>query len=247
MLRLTALRDEKAALKRRLRQFDVNFSAQHGGRNPAKAEKEHLRPQYARYHELKAVIADAEIKAGVGRGGSSGGGGGEGGGESESPPADNAARREAGFGAGLRAAASSASATSSARLSSSAIAAAASQPLSLGVRGRSESAGSVIGLNDDDDDDATASGAAGSSATSGGGAGSGGSGAGSGPLSQESQEKVALLKAEKKKLQAALREYERDFLQRNGRPVKFVKDIHTVMGSYQRYKQLKQQLRELLP
>ena len=60
------------------------------------------------------------------------------------------------------------------------------------------------------------------------------------------EERVAALKAEKKKLQAALRDYERDFLARNGRPVKYVKDITQVMASYQRYKVLKQQLRDLV-
>jgi hypothetical protein len=50
---------EKAALKQRLRAFDTAFAEQHG-RQPSKQEKEHLRPQYQRYHDLKALIDAAD-------------------------------------------------------------------------------------------------------------------------------------------------------------------------------------------
>jgi hypothetical protein len=67
---LARLRDEKAQLKRQLRQFDVDFAQKHGGRQPSKAEKEHLRPLYTRYHELKAMIGeDPPLAAPAGGGG----------------------------------------------------------------------------------------------------------------------------------------------------------------------------------
>jgi hypothetical protein len=56
---LAALRDEKASLKRQLRAFDDSFSKSHG-RLPTKAEKEHLRPLYTRYHALKTQIEDGD-------------------------------------------------------------------------------------------------------------------------------------------------------------------------------------------
>jgi len=204
-MRLSALRDEKASLKRRLRQFDIDFAGTHGGAAPSKADKEHLRPQYTRYHELKAVIAEAEAQLGVGQRGRAGGcGGGSGGGEPYSPPTE---RASAGGGSGV------------------------GSGSGAHARARSESGGSAaVGLHDEDDDDASAP----------------APGAGAGTASSEVLDKVAALKAEKKKLQAALREYEKDFEARNGRPVKYVKDISTVVASYQRYKQLKSQLKELV-
>lgn len=57
--KIVALRAEKSSLKAALRDFDAQFTAA-TGRPPAKQDKEHLRPMYARYHELKAMIATVE-------------------------------------------------------------------------------------------------------------------------------------------------------------------------------------------
>jgi len=202
MLKLSALRDEKAALKRKLRQFDIDFSANNDGRLPTKAEKEHLRPQYTRYHELKTIISETESRLGVNK-------------EAESPTRESSSRRDA---AGAPSALSFGTHTE--KVSSTG---GASQS-----RSRSDSGSSAgnVGIDDDDDDESAAASVAGQK--------------------QEVQDKIAMLKTEKKKLQVALREYEKDFLARNGRPVRYVKDISSVVQSYQRYKQLKQQLKELI-
>jgi hypothetical protein len=207
MLKLSALRDEKAALKRKLRQFDIDFSANNDGRLPTKAEKEHLRPQYTRYHELKSIISETESRLGVNK-------------EADSPTRDSSSRRDA---AGAPSA-----------LSFGAHPAEKVNSTGGGVsqsRSRSDSGSSAgnVGIDDDDDDDNAAA-----SASSVAG------------QKQDVQDKIAMLKTEKKKLQVALREYEKDFLAKNGRPVRYVKDISSVVQSYQRYKQLKQQLKELL-
>ena len=47
------------------------------------------------------------------------------------------------------------------------------------------------------------------------------------------------LRDEKKRLQAFLRAFEKDFAEKHGRAVKFVKDIEPVVDSYKRYKALK--------
>jgi hypothetical protein len=185
---LARLRDEKAQLKRQLRLFDVNFAGAHGGRQPTKAEKEHLRPLYTRYHELKAMIGD-------------------------DPPLG------AGAGAGGGAAAAAAAAAPMASL-----AAAVARRLSLGSdaglgSGHSEASEGKVEDDGDGDD----------------GAGAGGSGGGSGA--------DAALFAEKKELQAFLREFEKRFEAQNGRKVKYVRDIEAVKEKYARYKALKAQLK----
>ena len=204
MIKLSALRDEKAALKRKLRQFDIDFSANNEGRLPTKAEKEHLRPQYTRYHELKTIISETESRLGVNK-------------EAESPTRESSSRRDA---AGAPSTLSSGTHTEKV---SGTGGGGASQS-----RSRSDSGSSAgnVGIDDDDDDESAAASVAGQK--------------------QEVQDKIAMLKTEKKKLQVALREYEKDFLARNGRPVRYVKDISSVVQSYQRYKQLKQQLKELI-
>jgi len=212
MLKLSALRDEKAALKRKLRQFDIDFSANNEGRLPTKAEKEHLRPQYTRYHELKTIISETESKLGVKK-------------EAESPTRDASLSRD------------SLSRRDGAGAPSTVLFGSHSEKVIGGTSGggggpvqsrsRSDSGSSTghVGIDDDDDDESTPSLAG---------------------QKQDVQDKITLLKAEKKKLQVALREYEKDFLARNGRPVRYVKDISSVVQSYQRYKQLKQQLKELI-
>ena len=47
------------------------------------------------------------------------------------------------------------------------------------------------------------------------------------------------LRAEKRRLQGFLRDYERAFEAREGRKVQFVRDISGVLDHYQRYKMLK--------
>ncbi len=58
--------------------------------------------------------------------------------------------------------------------------------------------------------------------------------------------RIGAVKAEKRVVQAGLREYERDFLAKAGRPVKYVKDLAPIMAEYTKYKALKAQLKELL-
>ena len=181
---LARLRDEKAQLKRQLRQFDANFAQAHGGRQPTKAEKEHLRPLYTRYHELKALIG-------------------------EDPPLGAGAAAPASAAASATAAAAAAAAAPMTSL-----AAAVARRLSLGSdaglgSGHSEAS---EGKADDDGD------------ADDGGAGSGAD---------------AALLAEKKELQAFLREFEKRFEAQNGRKVKYVKDIDAVKEKYSRYKTLK--------
>ena len=55
------------------------------------------------------------------------------------------------------------------------------------------------------------------------------------------------LRAEKRQLQQYLRAYEREFEEREGRKVKYVKDISPVVNEYTRYKHIKAILRELAP
>lgn len=180
---LAALRDEKAALKRALRSFDLQFASDHG-RPPSKAEKEHLRPQYTRYHELKTVISRLEegteptssrpASAGV---------------EGTRRPSLQGSVAQAGQEAGP-----------------------AAQDDDAHSR-RSDSFASVAGIDgaDGPDDDE----GAGSMSSAGGRPSSAGATAAPGSL--------AALKAEKKKLQAFLRDYEKSFQERWGRPVRLVK------------------------
>jgi hypothetical protein len=251
LARLAALRDEKAALKRRLRQFDADFAAAHS-RPPHKAEKEHLRPAYTRYHELKGLIQDLEDSTGSARGRDA---------DSPPPPSSAAAggssRAAASSSAAAPAPQASSSAGAAASLSSSTGAAAKARPSSAGSAGsgggsapppearlRSDSGASGIGLDADDADDVgPGSGAAGGGGGSGGGVF--GNSGGGGPKDAATAERVGQLRGEKKRLQSALRDYEKDFAARHGRPVKFVKDIAPVMEKYTRYKQLKAQLKEL--
>ena len=66
--KLARLRAEKSALKQRLRAYDTKFAKEHD-RPPSKADKEHLRPQYQRYHDLKDMIVALESSVGGGGGG----------------------------------------------------------------------------------------------------------------------------------------------------------------------------------
>jgi hypothetical protein len=254
MVKLNALRDEKASLKRKLRQYDADFSAQHG-RAPTKAEKEHLRPQYTRYHELKSLIQDLEetvpgAKASRGRDAdspppaSSSSSSRHGTAATTAAPAAGGASRvgataQVASGTGLGHSSSGPAALSTSVASSGSGAGAGSASASgldssgaLSARTRSDSAVSDVGLGDDDEDDAAAH-------------GSGGGSSSSKSHDSATSERISSLKAEKKKLQATLREYERDFAARHGRGVKYVKDIAPVFDKYTRYKQLKAQLKEL--
>ncbi len=49
------LLEAKRALKRMLKQFDEDFLSKKG-RNPKKADKEILRPQYQQYHEVRGEL-----------------------------------------------------------------------------------------------------------------------------------------------------------------------------------------------
>lgn len=272
LLKLQQLRDEKASLKRRLRAFDVDFANTHGGRAPTKAEKEHLRPDYTRYHELKNLITEAEVAAGVAS---------TGGGRSDSPPppappaqppttsttaamtnaksmpnlaANPTARTAASTGTERRGSVGSTASGSGSNNTTTTSSAINENRL------RSDSGASGFGLDDaeEDDLDPTAVGGGGNSAGSGSYNGPGsnsdpksGSSGGSGSSGNNNRvfdaatlEKISMLKTEKKKLQSVLREYEKDFLARHGRAVKYVKDINPVMEKYTRYKSLKSQLKE---
>lgn len=280
IVKLNALRDEKAGLKRKLRQFDIDFAASHSGRAPTKQEKEHLRPQYTRYHELKGLISNLEDATGKKRSG----------GDADSPPGsalnsagssrsittgaitpasvvtpggpDTSASMVVGAGASASGAKRlpsstsaspastslpSASATPSSTAAATAHVVSASSSTAASAvlhadaasnRGRSDSAASAglggMGLGDDEADDDHGPGHNGASSARPGGA-----------LDAAAVDRLNALKAEKKKLQSTLREYERDFASRNGRPVKYVKDIAPVMERYQRYKQLKAMMKEI--
>jgi hypothetical protein len=69
--KLAQLKAEKSSLKQQLRTFDARWAAEHGGRQPSKADKEHLRPHYQRYHDLKGMITTLEqgAEGQTGRGG----------------------------------------------------------------------------------------------------------------------------------------------------------------------------------
>lgn len=181
---LAALRDEKASLKRALRAFDLQFASDHG-RPPSKSEKEHLRPQYTRYHELKTVISRLEEGT------------------------EAATTRPA-----------SAGAETTGRPSLQASTAQAAQELGRTAQDddahsrRSDSFASVAGidgaegLDEDDGPSAPAGGASGRPSSAG---------------TTATPGSLAALKAEKKKLQAFLRDYEKSFQDRWGRPVRLVK------------------------
>lgn len=53
------------------------------------------------------------------------------------------------------------------------------------------------------------------------------------------------LRGEKRRLQVSLREYERSFEEREGRKVKFVKDISPVLAHYTRYKEIRRFLKDI--
>jgi hypothetical protein len=76
---LRALLAAKREVKARLRQYDAEFAARHGGRLPSKAEKEPVRRVYERYNRLKQRIqalqtppAPSTVAARGGSGSSSG-------------------------------------------------------------------------------------------------------------------------------------------------------------------------------
>ena len=70
-------------------------------------------------------------------------------------------------------------------------------------------------------------------------------GSGGAAASSTGDADLARIRAEKKSLQLFLRDYERAFVAREGRPVQFLQDIQPVVAQYQRYKALKGLLREL--
>lgn len=252
MLKLSQLRDEKANLKRQLRQFDIDFAHSHQGRVPTKAEKEHLRPAYTRYHALKNLITDAEIAAGVTSSSSSS----KDRGDSPPPPPLPSSSSSSGTTGPVTTTtgpvnASKSSGTTTGAGSSSTpvtvkptlITSSSNSSLSSvgstvaandNTRLRSDSGASGIGLDADDDLDALLNNPNDTTEPKMGGS-----------STSLTNEQIMALRTEKKKLQAQLREYEKEFLNRNGRSVKYVKDINPVMSKYTRYKALKAQLKEL--
>jgi len=180
---LAKLRDEKATLKRQLRAFDDAFAAEHGGRAPSKAEKEHLRPLYTRYHALKAQQERME--------------------------------------AGERTSATGPTTTigSAGTVAVSSLSSTVARRLSLGSDGGVSSDGGA-GLESGVEEEEEVGGEGGVAASA-----------------KNPAENVLIL--EKKSLQAQLRTFERDFEAKNGRKVKFVKDIEAVKDKYSRYKALK--------
>ncbi len=234
---IVSLRDEKASLKRLLRAFDVSFAASHG-RAPSKSEKEHLRPQYTRYHELKAAIGDLEKPSTAAEHASARGGAGE-------------------AGSATRGAAAASARHSASSLAHTPDAAVSSGSLDDDTRSRrSDSLSSMAGIDGpefEDEGEGGPGGTARASVSGGGGAA------------------ANALRAEKKRLQSVLRDYEKTFSDRWGRPVKSVKgerrpspcalppfsraapprcplsppaDIAPVLDKYQRYKELKGLLAE---
>lgn len=250
--KLLLLREEKATLKRLLRAFDNNFASKNGGRLPNKAEKEHLRPHYTGYHDLKALITDAEANLNVT--------------SLQGPPDDLTFSPE--FESQKRQIAQAKTLEQFVAISRTDFSR-SSQP--RGVNSPNNRSSNSLNRRND-----TAT-----SASAGSDAFIASSGVGtdtedddhepmhdhenendyelgrsnsysklnssSSDLSKrkdKSDNDIAALKVEKKKLQAYLRDYEKDFEAKNNRPVKYVKDIAPVVNKYQRYKALKAKLRE---
>lgn len=233
---LAALRDEKASLKRQLRAFDDTFSKSHG-RLPTKAEKEHLRPLYTRYHALKTQIEDVDTPAAGST--SSGGGGGGGGVEGAHAVASSLASASGAAGSAAPSTSSSAgpaAAAAGAPPSGPAGGGNVARRLSLGSdSGSGGGEGKERGLESGGEDDEE----------EGGGGGVGGSSASAAAAAAALAAAIAAdpslppLLQEKKTLQASLRAFEKEFEAKNGRKVKYVKDIESVKDKYARYKALK--------
>lgn len=214
--KVNALRDEKTALKRTLRAFDNTFAEEHG-RQPSKGEKEHLRPQYTRYHELKGLIAAAEA---------------------ELEAAQSGAAATAAPAPAASAAATLAAASLSRRRADSVISTTSAPGTGAGGGGGGEEEEEEEGEEPMGARDAQLEGGTAGSGTVAASRGSSSGGTGGAPGG------LAALKAEKRQLQEVLRDYEKDFAAKHGRGVKYVKDIAPVADKYQRYKHLKALLKE---
>lgn len=208
--KLSSLKAEKSSLKQKLRAFDSKFLADNG-RMPSKPEKEHLRPMYQRYHDLKAMITTLESAVSST-------------GSSALAPLPGGVSRQTSHGSADE-----------------------GEDDFAGPRAM-DSIASVMGDRVDVDEDepsgprrhppAAAPGSSHSDAKAAAAAALSGAAGGQGGALKE-------LRAEKRRLQQYLREYEREFETREGRKVKFVKDIQPVLEQYTRYKHLKTILKEL--
>lgn len=253
LAKLNQLKAEKSTLKAKLRAYDTAFQQQHG-RAPSKAEKEALRPQYLRYHELKALITTLENAVAAAAAGRSGGGSsGVAAGASASVMSPHGAAGSGSGSAGRHApsgsavslggasvgssALSVASSVSSGRSSATAPAVGGASSVGLSVQ-RAASGGAGSADATDSDGLESAVGSTTSSAT-----------ASSGPTpttwTAANSGTIRELKAEKKRLQTFLRNFERAFEAREGRKVRYVRDIADVVAEYTRYKDVKAALREL--
>lgn len=238
--RLNTLKAEKAALKSKLRAYDVSFQEKNG-RPPSKAEKEHLRPLYQRYHDLKALITAAEAAvAAAGAAPASANA------NSNRPAATEAA---APAQAASRASSAGVAAAAEAATPASSRAVAASQGVAASGSGSAPAAAPAAAAAAEAEAKAAAAGDGGGDMAMGDGgsaADSEASAAARAALRAQASTSSGLaeLRAEKKKLQHFLRDFERGFEKREGRKVRYLKDIAPVAGEYRRYKDLKAVLKE---
>lgn len=235
MAKLEQLRREKSALKQKLRAHDAEFAADNG-RPPSKAEKEALRPQYMRYHELKALIATLEVALGVVPAVSA----------TQTPAAAaNTPTIAAQAPAVLAPAPASRMRPNSNSFDSLPDSGSMSAAPSPSASGEQLLLGAGLGLEVAEDEVSHARGGGGATAAAVGT--SSATAAVAAVNASASSAVVRSLRAEKKRLQAQLRAFEADFEGREHRRVKFVRDIQPVLADYTRYKDVKALLKELGP
>jgi hypothetical protein len=211
----------KRDLKRTLKKFDTDFMEQHN-RQPKKADKESMRPMYQKYQEIKTSIEILRVHM-----------------QNFENQIPDDLRNEV-FGAGGTVSAA-VSPTHNMNLTAS----------NISESGKRSSAASNSGGDIDMEDIAVETSSVPSSTRSTNSTvelSSTGSASSSGKTSSggsKSQPTLDELTQEKKHLHEYLKVYERDFNRIHGRPVMKNEDILPVAAEYQRYKELKNLIKEL--